>query len=222
MASEETLKQVRKVKLCKLNNKRLRFLTVEQCQKLIECCQPHLKPIVITALHTGMRRGEILGLKREQVDLEHGFILLEITKNGERREIPINTTLEYLFKDILENAKSEYVFTDKDGNPYKEVKHSFSTALKKAGIRDFRFHDLRHCFASHLVMQGIDLASVKELLGHKSLTMTMRYAHLAPGHKRKAVNILDNVLKNTEDENICSQFVHNSKSESHTTYHKSL
>ncbi len=71
-------------------------------------------------------------------------------------------------------------------------------------------------------MAGVDLISVKELLGHKSLTMTMRYAHLAPGHKRKAVNILDNVLKNTEDEKICSQFVHNFKSELPTTYHKSI
>ena len=79
------------------------------------------------------------------------------------------------------------------GKPYqKDLKKSFHTALKKAGIRDFKFHDTRHTFASQLVMSGVDITSVKELLGHKSLTMTLRYAHLAPAHKVKAVKILDN------------------------------
>ena len=194
MASEETLKRVRNVKLLEENNERLRFLTVEECQTLIDCCTLHLKPIVTVALHTGMRRGEILGLKWEQVDLNHGFILLDTTKNGERREIPINGTLRKMFKNMPHSVESVHVFTDKDGNPYKSVKRRFSTALKKAGILDFRFHDLRHTFASHLIMAGIDLTSVKELLGHKSLKMTLRYAHLASGHKMKAVNILDKVL----------------------------
>jgi integrase len=194
MASEETLKKVRNVKLLEENNERLRFLTVEECQTLIDCCQAHLKPVVTIALHTGMRRGEILGLKWEHVDLNHGFILLDTTKNGERKEIPIDNTLRKIFEDMPHSIESIYVFTDKDGNPYKSVKRSFRTALIKAGIRDFRFHDLRHTFASHLIMAGVDLTSVKELLGHKSLKMTLRYAHLAPGHKMKAVKILDNVL----------------------------
>ena len=194
MASEETLKKVRNVKLLEENNERLRFLTVEECQTLIDCCQAHLKPVVTIALHTGMSRDEILGLKWEHVDLNHGFILLDTTKNGERKEIPIDNTLRKIFEDMPHSIESIYVFTDKDGNPYKSVKRSFRTALIKAGIRDFRFHDLRHTFASHLIMAGVDLTSVKELLGHKSLKMTLRYAHLAPGHKMKAVKILDNVL----------------------------
>ena len=158
------------------------------------------------ALNTSMRRGEIFGLRWEQVDLRHGFILLDITKNGERREIPINKTVEELLNEIPHSIESVYVFTDRSGNPYKEVKKSFRTALRKAVIGDFRFHDLRHCFASHLVMAGIDLTSVKELLGHKSLTMTMRYSYLSPTHKRKAVNMLDKVLKNSEKENYSSHF----------------
>ena len=98
------------------------------------------------------------------------------------------------------------MFTGKDGDPYKSVKRSFATALKKAGILDFRFHDLRHTFASHLVMAGVDLTSVKELLGHKSLAMTTRYAHLSPSHKRKAVNTLDNVLNSLQKEALVHSF----------------
>jgi integrase len=81
-----------------------------------------------------------------------------------------------------------------DGKRYKDLKRSFKTACKRAGITDFRFHDLRHTFASHLVMSGVDITTVKELLGHKTLTMTLRYSHLAPSHKVKAMDILDNTL----------------------------
>ncbi len=187
MATEETLKSVRKVKQLEENNKRLRYLTIEELQRLLGCCSPHLKPIVLVSVNTGMRKGEILNLKWNQVDLRHNFILLDKTKNGERREIPINSTLKELFASMPRSLESECVFVDKNGKPYGNIKRGFHTALKKAGIRDFHFHDLRHTFASHLVMTGVDLPSVKELLGHKSLTMTLRYAHLSPGHKRKAV-----------------------------------
>ena len=199
MVDEETAKRVKSVRLLKEDNKRLRFLSLEECHRLIDCCQEHLRPIVTIALHTGMRRGEIFSLKWEQVDLEHGFILLDISKNGERREIPINTTLEYLFKDLPHSVESMYVFAGKNGNPLTDIKNSFHAALKKAGILDFRFHDLRHTFASHLVMAGVDLTSVKELLGHKDITMTLRYSHLAPGHKRKAVQVLDRIMEKDED-----------------------
>ena len=207
MSSEDVLKRVRMVKPLEENNRRLRFLTIEECQTLIYCCADHLKPIVTVALHTGMRRGEILGLKWKQVDLNHGFILLDTTKNGERKEIPIDDTLQEMFSEMPHSIESIHVFTDRDGNPYKSIKHSFSTALRKAGINDFRFHDCRHTFASHLVMAGVDLVSVKDLLGHKSLTMTLRYAHLASGHKRKAVNTLDRLLQNRQGDSECDHVV---------------
>lgn len=85
-------------------------------------------------------------------------------------------------------------FDRSTGKPYKDLKKSFATVCRKAGIRDFHFHDLRHTFASQLVMAGVDLTTVKELLGHKTLTMTLRYAHLAPSHKVKAVDVLDKTL----------------------------
>ncbi|UCD83402.1 MAG: site-specific integrase, partial [Deltaproteobacteria bacterium] len=125
------------------------------------------------------------------------FIVLEETKNNERREVPINETLQ----NALEGLKKpgEYVFCDKEGQPYKDIKRSFHTALRKARIEDFRFHDLRHTFASQLVMAGENLATVKELLGHKSIEMTLKYAHLSPDQKIKAVRVIDGVLTGKMD-----------------------
>ncbi len=194
MVEEEVLKRIRRVKFLQENNRRLRILHKEECHELVEACSPHLRPIVITALNTGMRKGEILGLRWEQADLKHGFILLDITKNGERREIPINATLRATLEAIPHGLESKYVFVDRNGNPFKDVKRSFRTACRREGISDFRFHDLRHTFASHLVMGGVDITTVKELLGHKTLTMTLRYAHLAPSHKVNAVKVLEEEL----------------------------
>lgn len=204
MVEEEVLKRVRKVKFLEENNRRLRYLSKEECQSLINACDPHLKPIVKTALNSGMRKSEILNLTWDNVDLNYGFILLDQTdtKNGERREIPINSTLRETFGELFRGTKERprrigipYVFYDPvTGKPYQDVKRSFHSACRRAKIKDFRFHDLRHSFASHLVMAGVDLTTVKELLGHKTLTMTLRYAHLAPSHKVKAVDLLDNTL----------------------------
>jgi len=192
MVPEEVLKGIAKVGKLPENNRRLRYLSKEECGKLIEKCKDHVKPIVITALNTGMRRGEILSLTWDRIDLTHGFILLDVTKNGERREIPINATVRAQLEELaMRNVDGHrHVFHDKTGKPYLDVKRSFLKACSDAGITDFHFHDLRHTFASHLVMAGVDLTTVKELLGHKDITMTLRYAHLAPEHKAKAVEIL--------------------------------
>jgi integrase len=202
MVEEQTLKRIRKVKFLEENNRRLRFLSVEECQALIEACTPHLRPIVVTALHTGMRRSEILSLTWDRVDLKHGFFLLDQTKNGERREVPIDGTLRETLAELFQGTKERprridipFVFYDPfTGKAYKDVKRSFASACKRVKIRDFHFHDLRHTFASQMVMSGQDLTTVKDLLGHKHLTMTLRYAHLAPSHKVKAVEILDSIL----------------------------
>lgn len=208
MVEEDTLKRIRKVKLLEENNRRLRYLNKDECKNLLSACKEHLKPIVITALNTGMRKEEILNLKWDNVDLKNGFILLDITKNGERREIPINATLKNMLSNIVRRIDIPYVFytvrnqqdskdeseSRKTAQRFGNIHRSFKTACKKANIRDFHFHDLRHTFASQLVMAGIDLTTIKELLGHKTLTMTLRYAHLAPSHKVKAVDILDTTI----------------------------
>jgi len=123
--------------------------------------------------------------------------------NGERREIPINDTLRETLNKlprhfVEKDEKKEvvpYLFRDTNTlKPYASVKRSFGTALTHAGIADFHFHDLRHTFASQLVMNGVDLTTVKELLGHKYIKITLYYAHLAPAHKRNAVSALDSLL----------------------------
>ncbi len=195
MVEEETLKRVRKVKLLKENNKRLRYLSKDECRELVNACDAHLRPIVITALNTGMRKSEILNLTWDTVDLKHGFILLDVTKNDERREIPINATLRSTFTGLTRRLDTPHVFYDPyTGKPYKSFKRSFKTALRRAKIHDFRFHDCRHTFSSHLVMAGVDLTTVSRLLGHKTLTMTLRYSHLAPAHMKNAVDVLDRAL----------------------------
>jgi integrase len=193
VVDEATLKKVHQIKFLPENNQRLRYLSEEESLKLIEACAPHLRPIVVTALNTGMRREEILSLKWEQnLDLKNGFILLDKTKNSCRREIPINQTLMATLKRIPRHISSPYVFVDGKGKRFGDVRKSFFTAVKSAGITDFTFHDMRHTFASTLVMKGVDLTTVKELLGHSTLTMTLRYSHLSPAHKVKAVGVLDN------------------------------
>jgi len=209
----EVLSRVRKVKLLPENNRRLRYLSKEECQSLINACDSHLKPIVITALNTGMRKSEILNLLWDNIDFNHGFILLDKTKNGERKEIPINDSLRKALKGILRRLDNPYVFYNPDTDkPYRnDFKRSFNSALRRAGIKDFKFHDLRHTFASHLIMAGVDITTVKELLGHKTLTMTLRYAHLAPSHKVKAMKILDTTIngEKTSYFDSTSQLLHN-------------
>ncbi|GAB5047509.1 tyrosine-type recombinase/integrase [Thermodesulfovibrio sp. TK110] len=201
MIEEEVLKRVRKVKFLKENNRRLRYLSEEEIHKLLSCCDKHLYPIVFTALNTGMRKEEILSLKWDNIDLKSGYIHVEKTKNFERRDVPMNEALLSLFRKLFVERKIglDYVFVNPEtNNRYFDVKRAFNSACKKAGIKDFHFHDLRHTFASHLVMSGVDLTTVKELLGHKDLKMTLRYSHLAPEHKNKAVTCLNRLFLTTK------------------------
>ena len=139
-----------------------------------------------------MRKGELFGLKWEQVNFEQGIITLHDTKNGERRDIPMDQTVKTTLKEL--ERRSEHVFCNEEGEAFVRVQKSFEAAVRESGIEDFRFHDLRHTFASNLVMAGEDLNTVRELLGHKDLTMTLRYAHLSPNHKTRAISVLDRIM----------------------------
>ncbi|MBU1207680.1 MAG: site-specific integrase [Proteobacteria bacterium] len=144
----------------------------------------------MVALTTGMRRGEILGLKWDYIRLESRFSILPITKNNTSRVVPINDTLYRILAEMPQ--KSGYVFGN--GKPITDIKHSFTSACRKAGITDFRFHDLRHTYASHLAIRGVHIRALQELLGHKTLAMTQRYSHLAPEQLQNAVKLLDGVI----------------------------
>ena len=183
---------VRKVKLFKENNKRIRYLEKEEIKKLLDNSNGNIRSIIIVALNTGMRKSEILGLKWHDIDIEKGIIYLLDTKNGEKREVQINENVKKTLISVPKNAVSPYIFCKEDGSPYKDVRKYFDTVLKRCGIINFRFHDLRHTFCSQLVMAGIDIKTVQELVGHKSITMTLRYSHLSPDHKKRALDILGN------------------------------
>ncbi|MCF7875357.1 MAG: site-specific integrase [Candidatus Omnitrophica bacterium] len=181
---------VKKVKLFRENNQRVRYLEIEEIEKLLKSCKGYTKRIIEIALNTGMRKGEILGLRWADIDFRRGIIYLLDTKNSDKREVPINNRVKQALVSQLKHKDSSYVFCNKDGKPYRDIRKSFVAALNKSGIINFRFHDLRHTFASHLVMSGVDLNTVRELMGHKSLRMTLRYSHLSPAHKQRAVEVL--------------------------------
>lgn len=182
---------VRKIKLFRENNRRLRYLELDEIDNLLNNSSSYLKPIIILALNTGMRKGEILELKWPDLDFKQNLIYLLNTKSGEKREIPMNEQVRTALIKVRKHPQSPFVFCKEDGTSYGDIKKSFYTAMKKSGIMNFRFHDLRHTFASHLVMSGVDLNTVRELMGHKTIEMTLRYAHLSPDCKRRAVKVLD-------------------------------
>jgi len=171
---------------------RLRYLAgPTEAGRLIDACEDFLKPIVLTALHTGMRKEEMLSLTWDAVDMTHGFIRLRQTKNGTARALPFNETLWSLFSGLRTRQDTSLVFHDTQGRRYNDIRHPFDRACEASGLTDFHFHDLRHTFASWLIMRGVALATVSNLLGHSSPTMTLRYAHLSPKHLTSAVRVLD-------------------------------
>ncbi len=191
----------RRIKLFREDNRRLRYLTPEEIKALLEACSPTMRQVVILALHTGMRKGEILNLLWENINLRERYIELLNQKNGERSTIPLNQTVIDMLRSIPRRLDSKYVFTGKTPDkPFCDLKRQFEKAVAKAGLDGVTFHILRHTCASHMVMAGVDLATVKEILRHKSIEMTLRYSHLSPAHKKSAVDALESALTATEEE----------------------
>ena len=184
---------VKGIKFLKEPPGRMRYLKSEEVVALLNACADHIRPIVVIALNTGMRKGEILNLKWADTDLKNRKIMVINAKNNESRVIPINQTLHKDLSNLSRNINGEYVFPNRDGLPFGDIQKSFSSALKHAKIEDFRFHDLRHTFGSHMVMQGVDLRTVQQVMGHKDIKMTMRYSHLSPEYVQEAMERLDNL-----------------------------
>jgi len=177
------------------NNTRVRYLTDEEEKSLLKEVRktcPQLEAQIIVALHSGMRRSEQYvtpdcsdgGLKWEHIDFGSGVITLPRSKHGESRHIRMNSLLVKTLKTVRKLADAPYVF------PCEPPDKLFPEICKQAKVSNFTWHCLRHTFASRLVMRGVDLRTVQELLGHKSIMTTMRYAHLAPQHQAEAVERL--------------------------------
>lgn len=153
----------------------------------------HLKPMVLLALNTGLRRGELFHLAWSEVNFTTKILTVdgEKAKSGKTRHIPLNSTaLSVLQQWRKQSPDDGLVFPGKKGQPMTNVKTSWERIVEAAELHNFRWHDMRHDFASKLVMVGVDLNTVRELLGHADLKMTLRYSHLAPEHKANAVERL--------------------------------
>lgn len=153
----------------------------------------HLMPMVLLSLNTGLRRGEVFKLQWKDIYFEESILTVVggNTKSSKTLHIPLNQEAKLVLQDWYQQTKpssnENLVFPGKDGKPYSDVKKPWNRLLELADIKHFRWHDMRHHFASKLVMKGVDLNTVRELLGHADLAMTLRYAHLAPEHKASAV-----------------------------------
>ena len=179
------------VKLLKGETKRFRILSREEITGLIDAATDYLKPILIAAISTGMRKSELLVLKWRNVDFARGFIRIEYSKNTESRNVPMDDHLKQVLLPLRKGrGADDFVFSREDGSQILCLKEAFNAGCRRAGISDFRFHDLRHSAASLLAAGGCDLITLQNILGHKSLSMTQRYAHLIPERFEKSRQIM--------------------------------
>jgi len=181
-------------------NRRERALTEDEVRQFIDACPKHLKPIVITAVYTGLRKSDILNLKWREIDLRKGLIRLEEAKTGKTRNIVLNSDMMTLLQNLP--AKCQYVFPNRHGKPFRDIKRSFEASLKKAGIQQSEnkrykivFHTLRHTCVSLLTERGADTAAVKNYVAHASEEMTKYYTHLSEEYARKTAEILNGLCR---------------------------
>ncbi|MGB7061141.1 MAG: tyrosine-type recombinase/integrase [Candidatus Zixiibacteriota bacterium] len=194
---ENPLAQVKKVRPS--NARQIRFLTSEEISTVLEKADPFMQKVIRILLYTGMRRSELVYLAWEDIDFHNKLIHVQSKpeegfhpKSRRARSIPINPDLEQLLLDLPQRGR--YIFDDGNGRPQYTrdyyTKH-FAKITKSAEVKNATLHTLRHTFASHLVMSGVDLRTVQELLGHSTVTMTEQYSHLSPDHRTRAVNRLN-------------------------------
>jgi len=196
-----------------VRNARDRFLSFDEAEILLhelkrnvrvkkeyqELKDPKLHDITLLSLQTGARASEIFNLKGHDIDLQNRLIALRDTKNTETRYAPMTETVREMLKRRMPDNLNSYVFTDNKGRKIKEISNAFERAVKRLGfnekVKDNRqrvvFHTCRHTFASWLAIQGTPLYTIAKLMGHKSISMSERYSHLSPDHKKQAVNNLE-------------------------------
>jgi integrase len=177
------------------NNGRVRFLLEDEERALrkvmVEKYPIHI-PAFDVAINSGMRRSEQFTLTWDCVDLRRKLISLDVTKNGSDRHIPINAACLAAFAVLAAtpHRKADRVFMSMKGEPLNNPRKWFASAMQDAKINGLHWHDLRHTFCSRLAMAGVDIRTIAQLAGHKTLSMAMRYSHLAPSHNLAAIEKL--------------------------------
>lgn len=184
---------MRKVTKLKEPRGRVRFLSDDERNSLLSECKnvsKELYLLVLTAITTGARYGEIINLKWQNIDFENNLFHFMDTKNGDDRGVPIPSIVKEEIKEFskVRNIKSDYVFIRPDGKKLIFLRGQFMKAVEKAGIDDFKFHDLRHTAASYLAMNGAGIRELAEILGHKTMAMVQRYSHLTKKHTAKLID----------------------------------
>jgi len=190
---------MRKVSMERVHNEVDRWLTPVEEERLLAAAPEWLREIIVFAVNTGLRRGEILALRWQDVDFTRGTLVVMQSKNQERRTIPLNNTVFALLAatQAADRKTDGLAFatgreTAIDGS---HLVRAFCRARERAKIEKFRFHDLRHTFATRLAQKGVDLYKIQRLLGHKTGVMTQRYAHHTPESLRDGVNVLDPAVR---------------------------
>ena len=167
---------IERVKKIPENNIRMKTLSPDEFERLRIACPEHLEPVVLIAYYTGMRRSEIVYLTWDEVDLEKGFIRLDAnrTKTNIGRSIPLHPRVKTMLASQPRGLHTNRVFL-RFGKPFDEIKRSFGTACRKAGLEDFTFHDLRHCALNNLRLAGNDYFRIMAVSGHKTMSVFKRY-----------------------------------------------
>jgi integrase len=189
-----------KVKPLRADNQRIRYLSEDEEKRLLEDLKNNelLKNIIIFAVNTGMRRGEIFNLTWFDLDFNRNVLNVRQTKTGKDRVIPMNDKIRLILENMPKT--NEFVFTSPRTNgKLVDVKKGFRKALEEAKIFDFHFHDLRHTFATRLADMGVPLSVIAELLGHSNIRMTKRYSHATDKAKLEAVQKLAKIKTNEQD-----------------------
>ena len=192
---------VRRVRRPKLPRGRVRFLEKDELSALLRACHqsehPCLYPIVVLAVSTGMRKGEMLRLRWQDIDLARNRLTLEQTKNGDRRSVPLVGRAREVISEYakVRRIDTALVFPSRRKPTVPaDLRKPWARAVEMAELADFRFHDLRHTCASYLAMSGATLAEISEVLGHKTLVMVKRYAHLSESHTTKVVERMNGTM----------------------------
>jgi integrase len=200
----------KQVKVPKIDNRRMRFLSQEEAEALLKellLWNTTVYNMAVLSLHTGMRAGEIFNLKWGCIDIDRGIINILDPKGNVTHSAYMTDQVKALFKKLRRKGPEDFIFTDKEGNKFKEIPSTFRTVVNKLGFnngitdqrRKICFHSLRHSYASWLVEAGTDLYTVKELLGHCNITMTERYSHLGQNTLQGAVKNLERTMKKEQE-----------------------